>query len=95
MNPVIYGNPKDNVATCCRTIARGEQVSAGGWSVFALSEIPIYHKIALTDLPAGSVVYKYGEPIGVASRAIAAGEHVHTQNLESARGRGDRKEDAR
>ena len=32
---------------------------------------------------------KYGEEIGVASRAIAAGNHVHVHNLDSMRGRGD------
>jgi hypothetical protein len=28
-------------------------------------------------------VLKYGLPIGSATRAIAAGEHVHVQNLKS------------
>ena len=32
---------------------------------------------------------KYGEEIGVASREISAGNHVHVHNLDSMRGRGD------
>ena len=44
----------------------------------------------------GAVVYKYGQPIGIASREILPGQHVHVQNLESDRGRGDKKKgDAR
>jgi altronate dehydratase small subunit len=34
-------------------------------------------------------VLKYGQLIGKASRALKAGEHAHTHNVESARGRGD------
>jgi len=33
---------------------------------------------------------KYGEPIGIATRDIRSGQHVHVHNLESARGRGDK-----
>ena len=43
--------------------------------------MPRGHKIALTDLPAGALVHKYGHVIGMASRPIRAGEHVHTHNL--------------
>ena len=42
------------------------------------------HKFALADLAAGDVVVKYGQPIGRASRAIAAGDHVHSHNLTTA-----------
>jgi len=44
------------------------------------------HKIALRDIKQGERVVKYGFPIGVASRPIAAGEHVHVQNVRSALG---------
>ena len=36
-------------------------------------------------------VLKYGESIGKATKNISKGEHVHIQNVESNRGRGDRK----
>jgi len=39
------------------------------------------HKYALRPIAPGELVIKYGMPIGRATRAIAAGEHVHTQNL--------------
>lgn len=43
--------------------------------------IPRGHKVARVPRRAGEPVWKYGNPIGVASRDIAAGEHVHTHNL--------------
>ena len=51
--------------------------------------IPFGHKVALVGIDAGDPVYKYGEVIGSASRAIRPGEHVHTHNVESNRARGD------
>ena len=51
--------------------------------------IPRGHKFALRAIRAGEPVVKYGSPIGTASSAIAAGAHVHTHNVASARGRGD------
>jgi altronate hydrolase len=50
--------------------------------------VPSYHKIALRDLPAGTVVHKYGEAIGVTRTAIRQGSHVHIHNLVSQRARG-------
>ncbi len=41
-------------------------------------------KYARRDIAAGEPVIKYGFPIGKATRAIAKGEHVHTQNLTTA-----------
>ena len=47
--------------------------------------VPLGHKIALRDLEQGAQVLKYGLPIGLATRPIHAGDHVHTHNLRSAR----------
>ena len=45
--------------------------------------VPKGHKSALRDLPAGAVVRKYGWPIGRLTAAVAAGDHVHSHNLET------------
>ena len=52
-------------------------------------DIPFGHKVALTDIPRGTPVLKYGEQIGLATHDIARGQHVHVHNIESTRGRGD------
>ena len=41
-------------------------------------------KYARAAIPAGTAVIKYGFPIGLATRDIAPGEHVHTHNLATA-----------
>ena len=43
--------------------------------------VPRGHKIALRDVPRGAQVRKYGQSIGVATRDISAGDHVHVHNL--------------
>jgi (2R)-sulfolactate sulfo-lyase subunit alpha len=48
-------------------------------------DVPIGHKIALTDIRSGDTVWKYGQDIGKAVAAIAKGEHVHVHNLKTKR----------
>ncbi|MFN3273209.1 MAG: UxaA family hydrolase [Paracoccus sp. (in: a-proteobacteria)] len=43
--------------------------------------IPAGHKVAIAPIAPGQAVLKYGQIIGVATQAIAAGAHVHVQNL--------------
>ena len=42
------------------------------------------HKYAVRQIGAGEPVIKYGFPIGVATKDIAPGERVHTENLKTA-----------
>jgi altronate dehydratase small subunit len=83
----------DNVATVVEPIdAPAETVveaAEGRIVVHITNNIPFGHKFAIRDIPKGSLILKYGEPIGVARIDIRAGEHVHVHNLESKRGRGD------
>lgn len=88
---VIHGSPKDNVVTCCCAVVPGDTVTIAGCTVTASENIPIYHKMAILPIAKGETVSKYGQPIGIASAGILPGQHVHVHNLESDRGRGDRK----
>ena len=47
------------------------------------ADIPAGHKQALTDIPKGDFVIKYGYPIGRATEDIPGGAWVHTHNLRS------------
>src|SRR6185437_3452508 len=67
----------DDVAIALEPVARG--VPAG--DTVARSDIPRGHKIALRTIPTGALVHKYGHVIGMASRPIEAGDHVHTHNM--------------
>ena len=48
-------------------------------------DIPIGHKVALTDIRNGDTVWKYGQDIGKAVADIRKGEHVHVHNLKTKR----------
>jgi len=80
-------DPRDNVATALEVLPAGSEVGveARGVSVTVRlrAEIPLGHKFALFDIPAGGPVIKYGEPIGTAASAIGRGEHVHVHNVAS------------
>ncbi|NLS78158.1 MAG: UxaA family hydrolase [Chloroflexi bacterium] len=82
---------KDNVATATATLSAGEAVSVLSHEgkpvdqVVASTDVPLaYHKIALVDLAAGELVYKYGEVVGRATAEIKRGAWVHVHNVESA-----------
>ncbi|MFI4927190.1 MAG: UxaA family hydrolase, partial [Burkholderiales bacterium] len=51
--------------------------------------IPPGHKIATHAIAAGEPVRRYNQIIGFASKPIAAGEHVHTHNLDVGPNGGD------
>lgn len=73
MKEYLQINPKDNVAVIMVDTENENAVPRG-------------HKIALTDIPEGEFVIKYGFPIGIASKDIAKGEWVHSHNLKTGLG---------
>jgi len=88
-------HPKDNVATAVRPLPAGERLSlsvnGGALELTLVEDIAQGHKLALTRIGQGEPVVKYGETIGLATRNILAGEHVHVHNVEGRKGRGDRR----
>ena len=49
------------------------------------ADVPIGHKIALSDLSEGDTCIKYGEDIGKVVAGVARGGHVHTHNVKTKR----------
>jgi altronate dehydratase small subunit len=90
----IVMKASDNVATVVETVEPDTvavlEIQGNRVSVRVIERIPFGHKFAVRDIGRGQLVVKYGEPIGVATRDIKAGSHVHVHNVESGRGRGDR-----
>ncbi len=88
----IVLHPDDHVATALRRIEAGETVrlggAGGGETLVARQAIPLCHKVALADIPAGTHLRKYGEVIGEAIAPIGRGDPVHVHNLRSLRARG-------
>jgi len=87
---LVVVTPRDNVATALVDFAAGTAVPIATREVIVVERIPAGHKLALIDIAAGDPVVKYGVPVGTATRAIRACQHVHVHNLSSTRGRGDR-----
>ena len=75
--PYLRLDPRDNVVTATAPLEAGADI--GGIATQSL--IPRGHKIAVQPIAKGDPVYKYAQVIGYASADIAAGTHVHTDNL--------------
>ncbi len=88
---LVHG-PKDNVG-----VVVVEGLKAGTEMLGVITEtdttmnlktehdIPIGHKVALTDLASGDTIIKYGEDIGKMVADAGTGEHVHVHNLKTKR----------
>ena len=85
MTPFIRLHPADDVLIARSQLVGGTSVE----SVAARGLIPAGHKIAAHDIATGAPVRRYNQIIGFASKAIAAGEHVHTHNLWMGEAKGD------
>ena len=81
MKQYIRINPKDSVAVALSDLAKGFKLEE--FNVTTQEVILQAHKVALQDIPAGSKVIKYGNPIGYATRDIAKGQWVHTHNIKT------------
>ena len=91
MYQVFVVDEADNVATnVADAIPEGTLLEANGKKIEARDDIPYGHKLALQPIAKGTIVLKYGLSIGNATVDIQPGEHVHTHNVESNRGRGDK-----
>jgi altronate dehydratase small subunit len=93
MTSAIVVDPADNVATALEPLAAGNtiniEIGNQVMPVVLRQPIPFGHKLALTGIPVGGAVIKYGETIGLATHPIVPGEHVHVHNVDGRRGRGD------
>jgi len=77
---VIRIHPADDVVIARQQLVGGTRLDELGVTVIGL--VPPGHKIAVRDIAAGAPVRRYNQIIGTAKQPIAAGQHVHTHNLE-------------
>lgn len=80
---LIQIHSSDNVAVALEPVAKGECATLGGRAITAAETIPQGHKLALTAIPRGGEIIKYGNPIGLAKEDIAPGAWVHTHNVRT------------
>jgi altronate hydrolase len=72
-------NPADDVLIACRDLEMGTSLLKE--KVVCAERIPSGHKVATHAIDAGQPVRRYNQIIGFATKAIAAGQHVHVHNL--------------
>jgi altronate hydrolase len=79
---------QDHVAIAKRDLPPGLRLAltppSGPEQILCVQQpIPAGHKVALRAVAAGEAVRRYGQVIGMATRAIEPGEHVHVHNLSA------------
>ncbi|EMI2313709.1 altronate dehydratase [Providencia rettgeri] len=78
---IIKIHANDNVAVTLTDRQVGETITIDNHSVTLKQDVARGHKIALVPIEKDHNILKYGSPIGHATTAISAGEHVHTHNI--------------
>ncbi len=76
---LIQLHSNDNVLVAKAPLAIGQEVCP--WGIRVKAQVPAGHKIAIRDIAQGERILKYNTEIGVATRPISAGEHVHGHNI--------------
>jgi (2R)-sulfolactate sulfo-lyase subunit alpha len=89
---VLAHSPKDNVAV---VVVEGLKAGTKAFGVVTeddstfeievKDDIPIGHKVALTDLAKDDTVTKYAQDVGIMTGPAKKGHHVHTQNMKTKR----------
>ena len=89
---VLAHSPKDNVAVVvveglkAGTKALGVITETDStFTVDVKDDVPIGHKVALTDLSESDTVIKYAQDVGRMTAKAAKGRHVHTHNMKTKR----------
>jgi altronate hydrolase len=78
--PVLLLNPADPLVVATRDLKVGEAVGLG--DITPKEPIGRGHKLAIKPIDSGAPVRKLGQVIGIATRDIAPGQHVHVHNVE-------------
>ena len=81
---LLHLSADDNVLVLTGAIGAGETVRVAGIAITVHTALSLGHKVAARSIAEGEHVLKYGAPIGIATTAIAPGEHVHVHNVASA-----------
>ncbi|QQB32449.1 UxaA family hydrolase [Achromobacter deleyi] len=76
-------SPEDNCLIVRHALPAGARVQLEDGSAVIAAPLGLGHKLARRAMPAGEKILKYGAIIGSLTAAVAAGDHIHTHNLDS------------
>lgn len=74
---------KDNIVVVCRRIEQGDKINVEGEEIIMSSSFGLGHKMAARNIAEEEKIFKFGLPIGSATKPIAKGEHIHLHNMKS------------
>jgi len=83
MLDIIQLNENDNVVVALQDLEVGQTIIVQGNEVVLKEDIKRGHKVAIKKIEMNENVVKYGYPIGHATKEVAPGEHIHTQNTKT------------
>src|SRR5262245_52157927 len=72
----------DDVAIAKKDLATGDVLEDAGGRIEVRQDVKPGHKVARRAVRVGQPVRRYGQVIGFATGDIAAGDHVHSHNLD-------------
>ncbi len=88
---ILLHETTDDVGVAVMDLKAGEEIGVATLEgvdvkqIKLVSDVPLGHKVAMSDLAQDKHVIEYGRAIGYASAKIVAGEHVHIHNIKSLR----------
>ncbi|SET40478.1 D-altronate dehydratase [Natronincola peptidivorans] len=83
MKSFIKINELDNVMVALTDLKKDEIIESNNGKVELQEEINRGHKFAIIDIKEGENIFKYGAPIGHATKAISKGDWVHSHNTKT------------
>jgi altronate dehydratase len=84
MKDFLVLSESDNIAVVINSegIKRDAVLELSGTKIKLIEDINYGHKFSLRNLEKGESIIKYGQVIGIATKKISVGEHVHVHNIE-------------
>ena len=76
----IIVDPKDNVAVVKKPTNAGLEIVLPDCVLQIRSDVPLGHRFAIRDIPAGQFVLQFGQPIGT-SLGIVQGDQISHENM--------------
>ena len=80
-SPVLRIHPRDNLLVALEDLAEGDRVEVDGREIELPGAVPAKHKFALEPLDVGALATMYGVTVGRATKPVARGGRLTTDNL--------------
>lgn len=88
---ILLHEATDDVGVAVMDLKAGEEIGVATLEgkdvkqIKLVGDVPLGHKVAMSDLAQDKHIIEYGRAVGYASVKIMAGEHVHIHNIKSLR----------